>query len=142
MPLTDEEAREIGKIVADEVIDRVYGVTDLAFHIMEHEATGAGRILEPARARATGCKCFRFDEEEYCWSPGVLGLMSSKKNPEQIEEFCVLGKVPAGAGAQKRFRELRGAIHEAQEEWERKGEGLPGWWRQVGEKLAEKGIEL
>lgn len=142
--MTDEEMERIASGIARRVIEELQTErpVGLIVHIMEHQATGEGRILDPARARATGCKCFAFDEEEYCWTPGVLGLMSSKKNPEQIEEFCVLGKEPAGAGAQKRFRELKGAIHEAHEEWERKGEGLPGWWRQVGEKLAEKRIEL
>lgn len=140
MPLTDQEIREISTRVADEVIAKI--PSGLMVHIMEHEVLGSGRVIDPARARATGCKCFEFEGEEYCWSPGVLGLISSKKNPEQLEEYCVVGKEPAGAGAQQRFAEIKGAISEAHQEWRRNGEGLPSWWEKVGKKLAEKGITL
>ena len=142
MPLTKEEIREIATRTADEVVERIHGTLDLAFHIAEHEAIGAGRVLEPAVARATPCKGFKFNEETYAWSPGVLGLISSKKNPEQLKEFCALGIEPAGAGAQERFAKLKGAISEAHQEWEKEGGGLPSWWEQVGKTLAAKGIEL
>ena len=114
----------------------------LLVHTLEHEATGHGRVIDAARARATPCKCFGYEDEEYCWSPGVLGLMSSKKNPEQVTEFCTLGKESAGVGVKGRFREIKSAIGEAHEEWEAKGGGLPGWWESVAEKLSEKGVEL
>lgn len=142
MPLTREEIEQIATKTADEVVERIHGTLDLAFHIAEHEAIGAGRVLEPAVARATPCRGFKFNEETYAWSPGVLGLISSKKNPEQLKEFCALGITPAGAGAQERFTKLKGAIGEAHEEWERNGEGLPEWWETVGKKMAEKGISL
>ena len=102
MPLTKEEIQEIAARTAEEIIDRIYGIPDLAIHIAEHEATGSGRVVDAALARATPCKGFSFEDETYAWSPGVLGLMSSKKNPEQIREFCEKGIEPAGAGAQKR----------------------------------------
>lgn len=139
--MTEQEIREIADKVADEVISR-REPPGLIVHIMEHEVLGAGRVIDPDRARATGCKCFEFEGEEYCWSSGILGLISSKKNPEQLQEFCVIGKEPAGAGAQRRFAEIKGAISEAQREYEQEGGGVPGWWNKVGEKLAEKGITL
>ena len=71
-----------------------------------------------------------------------MGLISSKKNPEQLKEFCALGKEPAGAGAQKRFTEIKGAVSEAHEEWKKEDSGLPGWWSKVGEKMEARGIEL
>ena len=143
MPLTQSEIRDIAHQVADQVVGRVKGeIPELALQVMEHEARGSGRVLYAERARATPCKCFEFEGETYCWSPGVLGLISSKKNPEQLAEFCVLGREPAGAGTRQRFEKLRGAVSEAHEEWEQKGGGLAGWWESVGAKLAEKGVEL
>jgi hypothetical protein len=115
---------------------------DLAFHVAEHEVMGGGIVVDEARARATPCKGFEFEGETYAWSPGIVGLISSKKNPEQLREFCALGIIPAGAGAQERFRKLKGAIGEAHAEWKKKGEGLKGWWETVGKTLREKGIEL
>lgn len=114
----------------------------LVLHSLEHEATGHGRVIDVARARATPCKCFGYEDEEYCWSPGVLGLMSSKKNPEQVTEFCTLGKEPGGEGVKARFKEIKSAIAEAHKEWMETGKDLKGWWTIVGEKLAEKGVEL
>jgi len=144
MAISREEINDIATKVADEVMGRLRErePAGLVVHVLEHEATGQGRVINPARARATPCKCFEFEGEKYAWSPGVLGLISSKKNPEQYKEFCALGCEPAGAGAAKRFREIKGAIGAAHREWQEKGDGLPDWWRQVGIKLQEKGIEL
>lgn len=118
------------------------GDSFMLIHIMEHEAVGSGRVIDAARARATPCKAFEFEGETYAWSPGVLGLMSSKKNPEQIRQFCALGMEPAGAGTAERFKEIKSAMGEAHKEWEAKGGGLKKWWEKAGEKLSEKGIEL
>ncbi|MBA7566965.1 hypothetical protein ES708_08665 [subsurface metagenome] len=114
----------------------------LLLDILEHESTGAGLVLNPARAEATGCKCFAYDSQEYCWSPGVLGLISSKKNPEQIARFCAVGKTPAGEGVKERFGKIKGAVEEAHREWLKKGEGLPAWWDEVAKSLKKHGVEL
>ncbi|GAI71787.1 unnamed protein product [marine sediment metagenome] len=142
MPLTNEDIEQIAKRTAEEVMDRVYGVPELAFHVAEHEATGHGIVVDRALAERTPCKCFSYDTDEYAWSPGVVGLISSRKTPEDFEKFCAMGKEPASPGAAERFTKLKGAISEAHEEWGKKGEGLPEWWEEVGKKLAAKGIEL
>lgn len=143
MPLTNTEIKEIAKRSADEVVARLRGdIPELAMHIAEHEVVGSGRVIDAAKARTTGCKCFEYEGQSYAWSPGVLGLISSRKNPEQFREFCALGCEPAGEGARERFAKLSTAIREAHQEWERKGGGLPEWWQTVGQKLAERGIEL
>jgi len=141
-----EELESLAKTVADKIKEGAFkedtSTAILLLHSLEHEATGAGRVIDPARAKATPCTCFGFEGEEYCWSPGILGLMSSKKNPEQIANYCVMGKEKGGAGASKRFTELKSAIGEAHKEWEAEGGDLKKWWEKTGEKLAEKGIEL
>lgn len=116
--------------------------TELAFHIAEHEVLGGARMVDKSKAEdpAVACRCFGSGEEEYCWKPGYLGLISSKKNPQQMAH-CVI-KVPAGAGTAKRFAELRGAISQAHREWEKTGGGLKEWWEAVGRQLEEKGVSV
>ena len=140
--MRQEEIEQIARRTADEVLARVYGVPELALHIAEHEATGHGIVVDRALAERTPCKCFTYDTDEYAWSPGVVGLISERKTPEDFSKFCAVGKEPASPGAAERFTKLKGAISEAHEEWEKKGEGLAGWWAQVGKTLAEKGIAL
>jgi len=115
---------------------------ELLINILEHEATGQGRIIDPAKARATPCTCFTYDTTQYAWSPGVLGLISEKRNPRQFREFCTLGCIPGGEGVQKRFEQIKGAISEAHERWQKKGGGLPAWWEEVAQSLEEHKIEL
>jgi len=142
MGLTEQEIKEIAQKTADEVLSRM--PSTLILHIMEHEVIGGGRVIDEAKAVATPCKCFTMEDDgfEACWSPGILGLMTSQKNPEQIAKYCALGKEPGGEGAQKRFTEIRSAISEAHEEWKKEDSGLAGWWEKVGEKLEARGIEL
>lgn len=125
-----------------EVFRELDGGSSMLIHVMEHEVVGSGRVIDAARARATPCKAFEFEGETYAWSPGVLGLMSSKKNPEQIRQYCALGMESAGAGAAKRFKEIKSAVGEAHKEWEAEGGDLKRWWEKTGEKLTGKGIEL
>lgn len=138
--LTDEDRDAIASAVADKVIDELER-PEVIIHIMEHQAVGGGRVIDAERARATPCKCFEHESETYAWSPGVLGLISSKKNPEQMTEFCSVC-LPAQPGVQERFAEMKEAIGEAHKRWEEKGGGLPSWWEEVGKSLAKRGIEL
>ncbi len=142
--LTEERIGEIARAAAREAVGEAQVKGELLFHIAEHEAVGHGLVIDPARARATPCTCFTVEEDgfESCWSPGVLGLITSKKNPEQIAEFCAKGKVYGGAGAKERFLKVRDAIKKAHEQWEKKGGGLPGWWQEVGKSMKEHSIEL
>jgi hypothetical protein len=142
MALSESDIEEIARRTADEVMDRVYGMTDMVAHIMEHEIMGGARVINETTAKNTAipCKCFSFEGEEFCWKPGYLGLISSKKNPEQLATCAI--KVPASAGAQQRFAKVRGAMQEAAKEHEKKGGGLQGWMQTVSEKLSEKGVEL
>lgn len=115
---------------------------EILLDILEHQAVGSGRVIDAGKAAATPCTCFSYDGAEMCWSPGVLGLMSSQKNPEQIAKYCALGKTPDGSGVRQRFAKVKGAVEEAHKEWEKKGGGLPGWWSEVGKSLEKHKIEL
>lgn len=137
--LTDEEVGRIADAVAERLKEDA-----VITHILEHEATGAGRVIDAAKAKATLCKCFTVEEDgfEACWSPGILGLMTSQRNPEQIAEFCAMGKELAGEGAKARFKKFRTAVKEAHKRWEEKGGGLPEWWEEIGRSLEEHKVEF
>jgi len=114
----------------------------LTIHILEHEATGAARLINPVKAKDPNvpCKCFGFEDETYCWKPGYLGLISSKRNPEQMTDCRI--KLPSGAGVAERFKKVKGVISEAQKRWEKKGGTLPEWWEEVAKSLEDHKIEL
>jgi len=115
---------------------------ELLLDVLEHQAVGSGRVIDPARAEATPCTGFTFDSETYAWSPGILGLISSKKNPEQLERYCALGIEPSGGSLVDRFQKIKGAVQEAHQEWEKSGDGLPEWWDAVAKSLEKHKIEL
>jgi hypothetical protein len=113
----------------------------ILLHVLEHEATGSGKVIDAAKARVTPCQCFHYENEDYCWSPGILGLISGKKNPEQMAEFCKT-KIPGSAGLHSRFSEVKDAVTQAHKEWEQEGSGLKGWWEKVGEKMERRGVSF
>ena len=115
---------------------------EILLDVLEHQVLGSGRVINAARAMATPCKCFTYDTGEMCWSPGVLGLMSSKKNPEQIAQFCAIGKTPASEGVKERFEKVKGAIESAHSQWQKEGGDLQNWWHKVAESLEKREIEL
>ena len=115
---------------------------ELLLDIMEHEVLGSGRVVDSARAEATPCKGFTFNSDTYAWSPGILGLISSKKNPEQITRYCALVIEQAGGSLVDRFQKVKGAVEEAHQAWQKEGGGLESWWHKVGESLEKHGIEL
>ncbi|GAH35808.1 unnamed protein product [marine sediment metagenome] len=142
--LKPDHIKRYEEVPSDHELKKAEELKSLVINCMEHEILGSGRVIDSVKARATPCTCFTVEGDgfEACWSPGVLGLMTSQKNPEQIREFCKMGKLPGGEGAGERFLKVRGAISEAHERWEKKGGGLPGWWEEVARSLEERKIEL
>lgn len=115
----------------------------LVLHVLEHVVVGGGRVVDPMKARSTPCKCFHYEGETFCWSPGILGLISSKKNPDGIEQYCALGQIAAGEGMQKRFARIKSAVDKAHEEYEKSGgTGMVDWWTKVGGELAQAGVKF
>jgi len=119
-------------------------IKELILDVLEHEAMGGGRVVNPARARATPCKCYKVEEDgfEFCFSPGIIGGISSKKNPEQIKEYCAMGKTYLMDGITKRIKKVRQAVSEAHQEWEKTGGGLTAWWDAIARSLEKYGVEL
>jgi len=113
----------------------------LLIDLLEHESCGGGLVIHPEVAEATPCKCFEYEGEEYCWSPGVLGLISGKKNPDQMARFCKV-KQPASPRAKERIARFKKAIEEAHRKWEEEGGGVREWWKKVGESLRKHGLKV
>lgn len=115
---------------------------ELLLDILEEQALGGGRVINAARAAATPCKCYKIDTDEMCFSPGIIGSISSKKNPEQIREYCAVGKEYLLDGMQRRINEFRKAVSEAHERWKGRNGTLPEWWEEISRSMKEHKIEL
>ena len=149
--MTPEEIEQVANKVAAKVVEEVApSVLDPAgrgmlLHFTEHAIEGQGLVVKEARARATPCNCFTYKGREYCFSPGIIGMMSSTQNPEQIAEYCKVGKTyEVKPGIKKRFESFAEAAEEAHKEIEEipKGERLKPWLTAMGEELEKRGIEV
>lgn len=136
MEMTEERIEAIARRAAIEVVEEEIAKAEVPLHIAEHEATGHGLVVDEAKAEATPCKCFTFEGVKYAWSPGVLGLISEKKNPEQMAKYCKV-LIPVSDGLAKRFGRVKEAVGKAHEEWEKEGGNLARWWERVGPVLAK-----
>lgn len=133
-PLTEERIEEIARASAREVVEEEASKTELPFHIAEHEAVGHGLVVDELKASTTPCKCFTFDDTRYGWSPGVVGLISEKRNPEQFAAYCKT-IIPVSDGAKRRFERVKTEVAKAHEEWEKEGGNLAKWWEKVSPAL-------
>ena len=150
-PMSDEEIDQVATKVAAKVLEEVSpsvldpGGRGMLLHFTEHVLVGAGLVVNEARARATPCNCFTYKDRDYCFSKGVIGMMSSTENPEQIAEYCKVGKTyEVKPGIKESFESFAEAAEEAQKEIEGipKGERMVPWLSAMGEKLEKRGIEV
>lgn len=132
--LTEEQISNIARAAAREVVAEETSKAELPFHIAEHEAVGHGLVVDEARAEATPCKCFTFEDTRFGWSPGVVGLISEKRNPEQFAKYCQ-EIIPVSDGVARRFERVKREVGKAHEEWEKEGGNLAAWWTKVGPAL-------
>ena len=151
MTITPEEIEQVASKVAVKVLDEItHTILDpagrgLLLQFTEHEIEGAGLVVSEARARATPCNCFSYKGREYCFSPGVIGLISGEKNPEQIAAYCKVGKTyEVKPGIKERFETFASAAEEAHEKIEEipKGERLVPWLSAMGKELEKRGVEV
>jgi hypothetical protein len=149
--MTDAEIDQVATKVAVKVLDEITPTVldpagrGMLLHLTEHEMEGSGLVVNEARARATPCNCFTYKEREYCFSPGVIGMISSVENPEQIAEYCKVGKTyEVKPGIKKRFESFAEAAEEAHKGIEEipKGERLVPWLSAMSEELEKRGIEV
>lgn len=150
-PMTPEEIDQVATKVAAKVLDEITPTVldpagrGMLLHFTEHAIEGAGLVVNEARARATPCNCFTYKGRDYCFSKGIIGMMSSEENPEQIAEYCKVGKTyEVKPGIKERFETFAGAAEEAHKKIEEipKGERLVPWLSAMGEELEKRGIEV
>lgn len=150
-PMTPEEIEQVANKVAVKVLEEVSpAILDPAgrgmlLHFTEHAIEGQGLVVNEARARATPCNCFTYKGREYCFSKGIIGMMSSEENPEQIAEYCKVGKTyEVKPGIKERFETFASAAEEAHKEIEEipKGERLVPWLTAMGKELEKRGVEV
>lgn len=150
-PMTPDEIGQVANKVAAKVLEEVSpSILDPAgrgmlLHFCEHAVEGSGLVVNEARARATPCNCFTYEGREYCFSKGIIGMMSSTENPEQIAEYCKVGKTyEVKPGIKERFEKFASAAEVAHEKIEEvpKGERLVPWLSAMGEELEKRGVEV
>ncbi len=149
--MTDAEIEQVANKVAAKVLDEITPTVldpagrGMLLHFTEHAIEGAGLVVNEARARATPCRVFTYKGREYAFSPGVIGLISGEKNPEQMVEYCKVGKTyEVKPGIKERFETFASAAEEAHKKIEEipKGERLVPWLSAMGEELEQRGVEV
>ena len=149
--MTDAEIEQVANKVAAKVLDEITPTVldpagrGMLLHFTEHAIEGAGLVVNEARARATPCSCFTYKGREFCFSKGVIGMISSEETPEQITEYCKVGKTyEVKPGIKERFETFSSAAEAAHGKIEEipKGERLVPWLSAMGEELEKRGIEV
>lgn len=149
--MTEDEIDQVATKVATKVLEEVSplvldpGGRGMLIHFCEHAVEGSGLVINEAKARATPCNCFTYKDREYCFSPGIIGMISSRENPDQIAEYCELGKsYEVKSGIKKRFESFAAAAEEAHKKIEGipKGEKLVPWLTEMAGELEKRGIEV
>ncbi|MBW2672525.1 MAG: hypothetical protein JRD89_03795 [Deltaproteobacteria bacterium] len=139
--LTEERIEEIARAAAREVIDQArLDVTLFIHHIPEVHGT-PGIVVDEARAKATPCNCFTYRDKDYCYSPGIIGMM----DPDQVQAYCPTKQFDTvRPGIKERFAKFREAAEEAHKKIEAipKGERLIPWLEAMSQSLAKRGIEI
>ena len=121
----------------DEVYDRLRGVR-LSDWITSPESPGI--VINEERAKATPCKCFAYKGKDYCYSPGIIGMLEAG----QVPAYCPTRGYEVRPGIKQRFEEFAEAAEAAEKKIEEipKGERLIPWLTEMGKELRAKGIEV
>ena len=121
----------------DEVYNRLRGVT-LSDWVTYPESPGV--VINEERAEATPCKCFSYKGKDYCYSPGIIGMLEEG----QVSTYCPSKEYEVRSGIKQRFEEFAEAAEAAHQKIEQipKGERLMPWLTEMGRELKARGIEL
>ena len=114
----------------------------MLMHFGIKELGSPGAVLDEARAVGSSCKCFGYDDKDYCFSKGVIGLLTQ----DQEKKYCALGKnYTVAPGIKKHFAEFSEAAKEAHKKIEDMKPGmerLETWLEAMGAELGKRGIEV
>ncbi|MBA7634323.1 hypothetical protein ES703_41907 [subsurface metagenome] len=132
-----ERLRTELETLRDEVYDRLRGVR-LSDWVTSPESPGI--VINEERAKATACKCFTYKGKDYCYSPGIIGMLEQEQEPA----YCPTKEYEVRPGIKQRFEEFATAAEAAHKKIEEipKGERLIPWLTEMGKELRAKGIEV
>ena len=121
----------------DEVYSRLRGVT-LSDWVTYPESPGV--VINEERAKATPCKCFSYRGKDYCYSPGIIGMLETG----QVSTYCPTKEYEVRPGIRQRFEEFAEAAEAAHQKIESipKGERLMPWLTEMGQELRTRGVEV
>ncbi|GAI59338.1 unnamed protein product [marine sediment metagenome] len=99
-----------------------------------------GVVINEERAKATPCKCFTYKGKDYCYSPGIIGMLEAG----QVPSYCPTKEYEVRPGIKQRFEEFAAAASAAHKRIEHipKGERLVPWLTEMGKELSVRGIEV
>ena len=121
----------------DEAFNRHRGVT-LSDWVTSPESPGI--VINEERAKATACKCFTYKGKDYCYSPGIIGMLEA----EQVPNYCPTKEYEVRPGIKQRFEEFADAAEAAHKKIEKipKGERLIPWLTEMGKELRTRSVEV
>ncbi len=121
----------------DEAYNRHRGVR-LSDWVTSPESPGI--VVNEERAKATPCNCFTYKGKDYCYSPGIIGMLEQEQEPA----YCPTKTYEVRPGIKQRFEEFAEAAEAAHERIEEipKGERLIPWLTEMGKALRARGIEV
>lgn len=115
---------------------------ELLFHFGIEEAGSPGAVLDEATAKATPCNCFIYKDKDYCYSRGVIGMLSQ----DQERLYCMTGKAyKEQPRIVERYIRFAAAAERAHKEIESMPKGMPrleAWLSAMGRELSKEGIEV
>jgi len=112
----------------------------IVLHLAVESMGSPGIVVNPDLAARTGCRCYKIDETEMCFSPGIIGTLSKS----QVEAYCPTKEVLTEGGIVERVKRFKEAAAAAKERIKEipKGERLEPWLTAMGEELGKRGIEI
>ena len=121
----------------DEAFNRHRGVV-LSDWVTSPDSPGI--VINEERAKASPCKCFTYKGRDYCYSPGIIGMLEAG----QVPTYCPTKEYEVRPGIKQRFEEFASAAEAAHERIEEipKGERLIPWLTEMGKELRARGVEV
>lgn len=120
-----------------DAVDRGHGI----LLDMTVESMGSpGIMVNPDIAARTGCRCYRVDGTDMCFSKGIIGTLSKG----QVEAYCPTKDIKTEGGLVERVKKFKEAARVAEEKIKKlpKGERLRPYLEQMGKELKKRGIEI
>ncbi len=144
MPLTTEEAKQIGLVVADEVVHRLRERErdHLILQSMPYAFSegSPGIVVDEAAAKTSRCSCIEYRPgKKLCFSKGIVGALSD----EQEEIYCPTIEPIESPGLEKRLKDWMESVETCKAEIAEipKGERLEPWLSCMSRQLKAAGIE-